>query len=95
MIHSLATRVAAVATTVLGLILVTAGKAAAMYPPSDPVGRPAPKHTAAVTPVQTVVYGSNGPLLWVVFVATAVVALAVGAALMHLVEHRAHRGQLA
>jgi hypothetical protein len=95
MIQSLATRVTAVATTVLGLILGIAGRAAAMYPPPpDPVGRPAPNQTPTSTPALTVVDGSPTTLQWVVFVAMIVVALAAGAALMHLVNRRA-RGQLA
>ena len=96
MVQSLAARVAAVATAVVGLILVTAGEAAAMYPPPpDPVGQPAPSKPPTVTPVLTVVDGSPSTLQWVAFVATIVVALAAGAALMHLVERRAHRGQFA
>jgi hypothetical protein len=96
MVQSLATRVAAVATTVLGLILVTAGTAAAMYPPPpDPVGQPAANQPPTLTRVQTVVDGSPSTLQLVVFVATIVAALAAGAALMHLLERRAHRGQLA
>ena len=96
MLQSLAVRVAAIATTVLGLIVVTAGAAAAVYPPPpDPVGLPAPNQPPTVTPVQTVVDGSPSTLQLAVFIATIVVALAAGAALMHLVEHRANRGQLA
>lgn len=89
MFHSLATRLATVATMFLGLVLVTAGKADAMHS-VEPAG-----HTSTVTPVQTAADGSNSTLLLMLLVTTIVVALALGAASIHLLERRAHRGQLA
>jgi hypothetical protein len=93
--NSLATRVATVATTVVGLLLVTAGQAVAMRPIPDPGGQAAPKPTTTTTQVHSVVDASLSTLQWVLFVAAIVIALAVGAGLMHLAERRAHRSQFA
>jgi len=66
-----------------------------MPAPADPVGDRTSMQTTTIDPIQAAVDGSHSTLQWVAFIATIVVALAVGAALMHLVERHAHRRQVA
>ena len=92
-IHPLS-RLLALATTILGLVLVTASRAAAMRP--DP---PAPADPGSVherlgtTSVLRVTDSSIDALQWALFAAAVVGALLIGAACMHLAER--HRAQLA
>lgn len=88
--HPLA-RLAALATTVLGLVLVSAGHAAARNLPGDPSG-PGGTYdgpgTASVQP-PTLTDGSMSALQWVLFAAAVLAALVIGAALTHIAErHR-------
>ncbi len=79
-------RLAVLATTVMGLVLVTAGQAAAAYlilP--DPGGGGTYQ---GPTPVQPATDNSAAPLQWVLFVAAVLGALAIGAALTHLAQGR-------
>jgi hypothetical protein len=91
-IHPL-TRLAVLATTVLGLVLVTAGQAAAMNPPPDPGGPGGGYEGSSTVPIQWVSDSSVSGLQWVLFAAAVLGAFAVGAAVMHLAQH--HRRQLA
>ncbi|MGH3444270.1 MAG: hypothetical protein ACRDPB_02735 [Nocardioidaceae bacterium] len=81
-------RLAALATMVLGLVLVTVGPAAAriLPDPSGPGDVPGGRSTASV---QQVTDSSVSPLPWVLFAVAVLGALVIGAALMR------HRGQLA
>lgn len=87
------TRLAALATIVMALVIVTAGQAAAMRPdpaPADPGGV---YHGPSRASVQLVTDNSVSALQWVLFVAAVTGALLIGAGLMHL-AHR-QRAQLA
>lgn len=85
-------RLAVLATTALSLLLVTAGRAAARYPP-DHVGQPSSGsgglyQTPIPAPVEPVTEHSVSALQWVLFFAAVLGALAIGAALMHLAQRR-------
>jgi hypothetical protein len=76
-------RLAVLATTVGGLVLVAAGPAAAMIPPPDPAGSSS-DDGRSLAPVQPVTDHSNWTLQWLllaaaVFGALAVVAVVAGA----------------
>lgn len=86
-------RLAVLATTVLGLVLVTAGHAAAINPRPDPGGPGGVYEGPGTSSVQPVTDSSVGALQWVLFAAAVLGALAIGAALLHLVQR--HRRQLA
>jgi ABC-type cobalamin transport system permease subunit len=94
-IHPLA-RLTALATAVLGLVLVAASRAVAMNPVPDPGGAggaggvPEGPSAAAVQPITD---NSVSALQWVAFVVAVLGALAIGAALMNLAQRR--RSQLA
>jgi hypothetical protein len=87
------TRLTALATIALALVLVTAGQAAAMRPdpaPADPgVGYKGPSRAS----VLVVTNSSVSVLQWVLFAVAVIGGLLVGAALMHLSQR--HRAQLA
>jgi hypothetical protein len=87
------TRLAALATVALMIVLVTAGQASAMRPdpaPADPgVGSQAPARAS----VLVVTDSSISVLQWVLFAAAVIGGLLLGAALMHLSQR--HRAQLA
>src|SRR5262245_33444196 len=85
-------RLALLATTVLGILLVTAGQAAAMYPP-DPGGGGRVYEAPSPAQIQPVTDNSVSVQQWVLFTAAVLGALAIGAALMHLTQRR--RAQLA
>jgi hypothetical protein len=87
------TRLAAVATVVLGLALVAAGQASAMPPPPDPGGSGGVPQGPSPAPVQQITDNSISALQWVLVAAALVSALAIGAALMRQVQR--HRRQLA
>jgi ABC-type cobalamin transport system permease subunit len=87
------TRLATLATIVMALVLVTAGRAAAMRPdpaPADPGGAYDGPSRASVVLVPD---NSVSILQWVLFVAAVTGALLIGAGLMHLAQRR--RTQLA
>jgi hypothetical protein len=81
------TRLAVLATIALGLVLVTAGQAAAKSLP-DPGGAGGGSQAPTPTPVQTVADNSVSSLQWVLLVTAVLGALAIGAALMHLAQGR-------
>jgi hypothetical protein len=92
------THVATLATIVLGLMLVTAGQAAAQYPHPDAGGSRGggggvTYEGTIPAPMQSVTETSVGTLQWVLFAAAVLGAVAIGAALMHLAQRR--RAQLA
>jgi hypothetical protein len=87
------TRIAVLASTVLGLLFVTAGQAAAIYPRPEPSGTGSAYDGPGTAQVQTVTDNSVSAMQWVLFTAAILGAIAIGAALMHLVQRR--RVQLA
>jgi hypothetical protein len=87
------TRLAVLATTVVSLMLVTAGQAAAMNPPPDPGGLGGGYDGSSSVPVPSVSDSSISGLQWVLFAASVLAAFAIGAALMHLAQRQ--RRQLA
>jgi hypothetical protein len=81
------TQLTALAATILGLVLVTAGQASAVRP------EPEPAHIGAgrALPAPSVTSATDSPLSllqWVLFVAVVIGALLVGAALTHLIARR-------
>lgn len=82
------TRLAALATIVVGLVLVTAGQAMALRPdpsPADPGGLSDGPTRASVLLVTD---SSISALQWSLFVAAVIGALLLGAALTHLAQRR-------
>jgi hypothetical protein len=86
------TLVAALPTTVMALVLLTAGQAVAIRPKPGPHGGEG-IHEGPSDPSALLVEGSVSALQWVLFAAAVIAALLVGAALMHLAQR--HRVQLA
>jgi hypothetical protein len=82
------TRIAVLASTVLGLLFVTAGQAAAIYPRPEPSGTGHVYDGADPAQVQTVTDNSVSAMQWVLFAAVVLAALAIGGALMHLAQRR-------
>ena len=87
------TRLAALATIALALVLVTAGQAVAMRPEPGPIDPEGPYQGAARESVNLVTNSSVSVLQWVLFAAAVIGALLIGAALTHLAQR--HRAQLA
>jgi len=81
-------RLTVLATIALALVLATAGQAAAMRPEPGPTG-PGSVSTAATHPSAVLVtHNSLSLLQWMLFAATLVVALVVGAALARIAQRR-------
>jgi hypothetical protein len=77
-------RLAALATTALGLLLLTAGQATAQRPVPGPGGT-----GSAPAPVQPSIDASVSVLQWTLFAVALLAALVIGAALMNLAQrHR-------
>lgn len=89
--HPFTGRVAALAATVLAVVLFTAGQASAMRPdPADPgVGYKGPSRASMLV----VTNNSLSVLEWVFFAAAVIGGLVLGAVLMNLSQR--HRVQLA
>ena len=86
--HRSFARLAALATVALAVVLATAGQAAAMRPEPGPTG-PGSVSTAATHPSAVLVtHNSLSLLQWMLFAATLVVALVVGAALARVAQRR-------
>jgi hypothetical protein len=82
-------RLVALATTALGLLLLTAGQALAQRPVPGPDGTGAAPAPAVQGPVQPTVDASISVLQWTLFAVAVLAALVVGAALMKLaLRHR-------
>ena len=91
------TRLAVLATTVLGLVLATASQATAQIcvDPSNARPRPCPTtsdrvyHGSSTTPIRQVTDNSTSTLQWVLLAAAVLAAIAIAAVLMRLVQrHR-------
>jgi hypothetical protein len=92
---SVVTRLTAITTAVLGVLLVTAGQALALNPPPDQ-GHGAPtRHVPTMATAHVASTGWDNPIQWVVLAAALLVAAAVGAGLMRLADRRSQHGQLA
>lgn len=87
------TRLAALATAVMVMVLVTAGQAAAMRPDPAPGDQGGVHHAPSRGSVDLGTTNSISVLQWVLFVAAVAGALLIGAGLAHL-AHR-QRAQLA
>lgn len=87
------TRLAALATIVLTVLLLTAGRAAAMRPDPAPSGSDGLYEGFSRTSELVVTNSSVSSLQWVLFAAAVIAGLLVGAASMHLAQQR--RTQLA
>jgi ABC-type cobalamin transport system permease subunit len=87
------TRLAALATIVVALVLVTAGQAAAMRPDPAPADPGSVYDGPSRASVLLVTDSSVSVLQWVLFVAAVVGALLVGAGLTHVAHRR--RAQVA
>lgn len=82
------TRLAALATTVLGLLVVTTGRALAQNPVPGPGGTGSPHDAPVPAPAQPIVEASISVLQWTLFATAVVAALVIGAALMNLAQRR-------
>lgn len=82
------TTLSTLAATILGLVLVTAGQAAAMRPEPGPTGPVGAGQTSGAPSALPVTDSSISALQWVLFVAVVLGALLVGAALTHLAQRR-------
>jgi ABC-type cobalamin transport system permease subunit len=87
------TRLAGLAATILGLVLVTSGHAAAMQPEPGPAGPDSVGQGSGTPSALGVTDSSISVLQWVLFAAVVIGALMIGAALTHLAQRR--RVQLA
>lgn len=86
------TRLVTLATTALGLLLLTAGQATAQRPVPGPGGTGTAPTPAAPAPVQPSIDASVSVLQWTLFAVAVLAALVIGAALMRLAQR--HRGTL-
>jgi len=87
-INGLLARLVGLATSIVGLVVFTASRAAAMQPDPGP-GNAGTVHDGSGTPsVLRVSDNSVSVLQWVLFVAVVIGALVLGAALTHLAQRR-------
>lgn len=87
------TRLSALAATVLALLLVSIGRAAAQrVAPPGGSGATGSEHTGTTTPVPTqpIMDASVSALQWTLFAVVVLSALVLGAVLMNLLQR--HRG---
>jgi hypothetical protein len=76
MARTISLRLAVLATTIVGMVLVAAGQSAAMIPPPDPGGSSSDGGRIP-TPAQPVTDNSDWTLQWVLFAGAVVGALAI------------------
>lgn len=86
------TRLVALATVGVSLLLITAGQAAAQLLPPGPDGTSAVHDGVTQAPAGPIVDASVSVLQWTLFALAVLGALVVGAALMHVAQRR--RGAL-
>ena len=82
------TRLAGLAATILGLVFLTAGQAAAMRPEPGPADPNGVYEGSATQSVLRVTESSVSVLQWVLFAVVVISSLLIGAALTHIVQRR-------
>jgi hypothetical protein len=82
------TQLTALAATILGLVLITAGQASAKRPEPELTGPVGAGQAPAAPSTLPATDSSISLLQWVLFVAVVLGALLVGVALTHLVARR-------